>query len=302
MTENELKTAFDNAKLTTSEKEYMVKCILDNKPLGQETARPQKSRRALWYGTTAACFAIVLAIVLLVQLSRPGIAYALSITTPNGSNVLLEDKGADAPENLTASSVSFVDNGPQLRFFISGEDIATISISTENEYISATDFTKSLEEKYWNPELYYEETEIDGVSYQYIPAKSGFEKALVISFPQSFTAYDQVWYDWYGWNIREWATENNFSRIQGYDRSSAQEISNQIDTLSEEEKLAIAAGGGNTSAAGHILLDDYPKDLLDDQVTISITDRRGNTTTRVITLSVSNNTLGQTVVTANLME
>ena len=256
--------------------------------------------RKIWLSASVAtaCMALVLTLVFVLQLGGGAVAFALSVSTPNGSTIIMEDKNSNQNSDDIVTSVSYVDSRPQLRFFITGVDIVSIEVSTNIEYVRAHDWTESLDEIFWNPELHYEETEIDGVKYQYLPARSGFEKSIVLIFPEDFEDYEQVWYEWHGLNLYDWARENEASRFQEYNGMSVSEIEEQIDSMSEGEKLAIAAGGGDTSAAGHIILDGYPVELLNDYITINITDRQGNTITKTLIVYVSNNALGQTVVTA----
>lgn len=255
--------------------------------------------------TAAFCLALILTLMLALSPGSKMVTYAISIVMPNGQSVLMEDRNGNYRADDLAREVSYVERVPSLRFFIDGEDIAKIELSAENEYVSAKDLTKTLDEKYWNSELYYEETEIDGVVYQYVPTKKLFNKSIVLNFPEGFEQYNEnkgryeVWYDWSPWNLYDWSRED-LSRLQGNNGLSADEINDLLKTMTEEEKLEIAAGGGETSAVGHILLDGYPEELLNDRITITITDREGNTITKVITINISNNAIGQTVINAKM--
>lgn len=297
MTKNELVTAFEKTTPTTVQKSSMRQTILSPTVKRNINLKSFKFTGRRGFRAMAASLALVLMLAFLLQPSKETVAYAFAVTRPDGNTVLMEDRNAAN----AATEVSYVDNGPQLRFFISGQDIAEIEITAQNEFVSAQDFTETLAEEYWNPELYYEETEIDGITYQYVPAKSGFKKSLVIKFPENFQDYDQVWYDWYGWNIRDWAGADEDSRIQGYSGLDKDQLDALLQFASPEEKLAIAAGGGATSAAGHILLAGYPENLLKDRIMITITDRQGKCVTKTLTVTVSNNTLGQTVVSAKII-
>jgi len=93
--------------------------------------------------------------------------------------------------------------------------------------------------------------------------------------------------------MHKWASENNYSRFYGVGQNS------ESENLSEQEKAELAAG--QNSAVGHMQLKDYPEHLKEDTITITITDRQGSQTTKVIHVRVDNNDLGQTVVTANLV-
>ncbi|MBS4217043.1 hypothetical protein KHA96_01800 [Bacillus sp. FJAT-49711] len=61
--------------------------------------------------------------------------------------------------------------------------------------------------------------------------------------------------------------------------------------MSEEEKARIAAG--NESGIGPIQLDDYPEQLREDKITITIPNRDGKKVTKVISVNVSNNELNK---------
>lgn len=304
MTKNELIMAFDSMTPDNTQKELMLNSVSCNKHTIVHVVIPQRAHRKVWFGASAAtaCLIFVLALALMLNIGGGAVAYGLSIEMPDGSSVLMEDRSVNNRPTDLASIVSYVESRPQLRFFITGENIAKIEISCESEYLKAVDFTEKLDEKYWNPELYYVEKEVDGVVQKYVPTRSLLDKSHVLLFPEYFNEYDRVWYDWYAWDLMEWASEDDYSHYQKYNGMSNSELEKLLETASEEEKLAIAAGGGATSAAGHILLDGYPTEKLTDRVTITITDRQGNTVTKTLTINVSNNTFGQTVVTASISE
>lgn len=304
MNKNEIIMAFESMALDDTQKSRILDKVLYKEQPSGKPLRAIKTHRKAWIsaGAVTACLALVLTLTIMLNLGGGTVTFALSIPLPNGHTVLIEDRGiTDRPAEL-AATVGYVDSYPQLRFFITGEDIAKIMVSCENEYLKIHDFSQTLDEKYWNLGLYYEETEIDGIIYQYIPAKSSLDKSFVLVFPEGFSSYDQVWYDWLAWDLREWASDNDFSRIQGYNGMSAKEIAELAENLTEEERLAIAAGGGGTSAAGHIQLDGYPEELLNDSITMAITDRQGNTIKKTLTINISNNAFGQTVVTASMID
>jgi hypothetical protein len=191
-------------------------------------------------------------------------------------------------EEFTAT-VSNVNPRPCLEFYIEGKDIAEIELSCVNEYLYIVDWTKTQEEKYWNTDLYqwYDEEKQQYVAHPELL----LDKSCLLTFPEGFNEYDQIWYRWYAWDLYNWASADNFSHFQGTGGS--------IDYTSEDEKLE--AAGGSKSAAGHILLDGYPKEKLNDRITITITDRSGNTMMKTISINISNNDIGQTVITASLI-
>jgi hypothetical protein len=271
----------------------------------QDYIEPINPQKKILLGASLAtvCIAITLSLMLMYFFNGNGtIAYAVSIAMPDGSFVLMEDSGidyADDPNRLT-SSISYVDSFPQLRFFITGEDIERIEITTKTESVRVYDWTQKLDDRFWNPELFYEEIVINGEVYQYIPARSGHYQSNVVLFPDGFHEYDQVWYTWTALNLHDWAQEDSDSRIQGFNNMSIREINEFYKSMTDDERLAIAAGGGRESVAGHILLDGYPEDLLNDRISVAITDRQGNKAIKRIVINISNNVLGQTVVTASV--
>ncbi len=291
MTKNALNAAFRAMQPDGQQKERMLSAIRSAAQL--ESGR---KRRPLPAATglrlAAACLLLAAALAAGSILPNQPAAFALSVDVPDGSSVSL----VDPHDAATRSCISYVDNGPELRFAITGENIAKIEIACQQESVCAVDWTQTLDERYWNPEPYYEQVEVDGTVYQYVPAQSLYTPNLTITFPETFTQYDQVWYTWYGWNLRNWASQQNNAHIQGYDPDAQKRLEN----ATEEEKLAIASGGGSTSTAGHILLDGYPEEKLTDHLTITITDRQGRKATQRMTVQITNNTLGQTVVTATL--
>lgn len=291
MKKDDLNRAFASLMPTARQKERMLKKLL----YGEE-AKPRPARQKL--GIAAAAFCAALACAAMVTLFPFGggtkVAYAFSVATPDGSQVVLSGPESDS------SKAQFVDNGPELRFFISGQDIAQVEVSSAGEFVQAMDFTQTLDEKFWNMELYYQETVIDGKEYQYVPAKALFYPNITVNYPEGFTGHDRVWYTWYGWKLRDWAEEDASSRIQGYNGLTEEETKALLENASQEERLAIASGGGGTSAAGHFLLQGCPKELLADTVTITITDRQGKVTVQAISIAISSNSLGQTVVSAEL--
>lgn len=298
MRKEEIRTAFETIMPTPAQKDKMLGAILaprSTRPLGL-----LKRKRWACFNAAAACLALIFTMTYALPAGSKAAAFGVSVVI-GGDNVV--SLGMERSEDGEAvQSISYVDNGPELSFFITGTDIAKIELSSENEFVKALDFTKTLDEKYWNPDLYYEKIEIDGIEYQYVPARSGFEPSLTLTFPEGFSEYDEVWYSWYGWNLREWAEQDDCAHIQGVDGLSAAETQKLLEDASEEEKLAIAAGGGSYSAAGHILVDGYPEEKLTDQVVITITDREGNTVSRRLRINVGNNLLGQMVVSAGLVE
>jgi len=271
----------------------------------QSTVNSKVSQRSIWLKTGAVAASLVfVSAMILTFVFNIGDETAQSTLMPFDVSILIEDENiahGDDPNRL-ALSVSYIDNYPQPRFYIIGEDIAKIEITTETEFASALDFTKTLDEMFWNWELYYEEIELGGEVYQYIPARGGFFQSLVLIFPEDFNEYDQIWYKWMAHNLYDWAAEDRDTRFHGFNGMNASEIEKQLENMTDEERLMIAAGGGKTSNAGHIILDGYPEELLNDRITITITDRFDNIVIKSILINISSNALGQMVVTASVAD
>lgn len=258
------------------------------KRIGKDAGSVRRSRkRRAWFAVSAVCMAVLTAFLFLFPYGKESSVYAIHFLDEDGAIISLSDQLSDSDDG--SGKVSFVNSRPGLEFYIDGNDIAKIEITTQNEYIYAVDWTKTQHEKYWNVEYYqYFDEELQ----RSVLDKSKYlDKKLTMSFDEGFKDYDQIWYRWDAENMYQWAAENNFSRFLG--------VGSMPEGLSEEDKLKIAAGEFG-SAVGHIQLDDYPDELKEDVITIKITDRQGNETTKRILVKVSNNDLRQTVVTAVL--
>lgn len=288
MTKNELNTAFDRMTPNDTQKERMLNTILNKEQPVAQVSYPQKMRRKRWFSTVAACLALVFAMMFMFQPGNGSVAFALSIGNPDSeSRVKIMDSRMEREKFTT--TVSNVNSRPDLEFYIEGKDIAKIELSCENEYLYVVDWTKTQQEKYWNSELYQW---FDEEKQQYVAhPELLLDKSCLLTFPEGFNEYDQIWYRWYAWDLYKWASADNFSHFQGVGGS----------TNYATEKGKLEAAGGNKSAAGHILLDGYPKEKLNDRITMTIIDRSGNTITKTISINISNNKIGQTVVTASLI-
>lgn len=217
---------------------------------------------------------------------------SLSINNMEDGTIIRIADNENLPEDYS-TYVSNVNSRPDLEFYIEGEDIAQIEISCETEYLYAVDWTETQHEKYWNTEYYQTFDEELQVSTFY-PERL-YEKTMTLTFDEGFSDYEDIWYRWTAWDMHTWATEDNYSHFLGVN-------SEVTDDMTEEEKLALAAGndGSGRTGVGHIQLDGYPEELTEDCITITITDRNGNSTTKIINVKVSNDKLNQTVVTASL--
>lgn len=148
--------------------------------------------RMVWIAAPAIC--LLLAIVLFFTLpygAKPTV-YAINVQINEDGTVLrLEDySGSDS----AAHFVSYVDARPGLTFHIDGEDIAKIEMTSENEYITATDWTKTQHEKYWNSEYYQPFSE---EYQQYVMDRSlRYDQVLSMEFAEDFTDYNDIWYEW----------------------------------------------------------------------------------------------------------
>ena len=289
MNKEHLKTAFERMTPNEEQKSRIKENILLH---GQPDIRAKQSirRRFAWLLIPAFSLALALIIIFNIPFGETTSVYAINLKVGEDGTVFkLADMKGHPDEYGT--SVSYVDSRPGLEFYIEGDNIASIHITTKNEYIYAVDWTKTQHEKFWNVEYYQqfdEERQISIADFNLL-----YDKVLTMNFDDNFSDYDKIWYRWTAWDMHKWASGNNFSRFYGvgYNLESA--------NLSEQEKAELAAG--QNSAIGHMQLKDYPEHLKEDTITITITDRQGNQTTKVIQVKVDNNELGQTVVTANLV-
>jgi len=247
-------------------------------------ARATRSRplvRRSWMAIPAIAIALALFVF-------PGIpfgggetsAYAINVKMGEDDAVFeLADHGDATGEARTY--VSYVDSRPGLEFYVEGDNIAKIEMSTENEYLYAVDWTKTQQEKYWNQDVYQkfdEERQVSIADFNLL-----YDKKMTMTFDENFRDYDKIWYRWTAWNMHNWAAADDFAHFLGAGRKPSPDAGPQ-------EKAEMAAG--DKSGIGHMQLEDYPDELKKDRITIEITDRNGH---------VANNELGQTVVTARLL-
>ncbi len=286
MNKKELNEAFERMKPDQEQKMRMLREIETQGRSERPAGKGRKTRRSLWISAAAACLALVFAVVFIFPPGKETVALALSVGSPDVDSKVKLTNDHNAKDGST--SVSNINARPGLEFYIEGKDIAKIEVSCENEFLYVVDWTKTQQEKYWNPEVYqkFDEETQQSIFYPELL----YDKACELTFPQDFDAYDEIWYRWEARNLYEWASADNFSHFQG--------VGIEVKYATEEDKLKAAAG--NSSANGHILLDGYPVDKLSDNIHITITDRQGNIVTKTIVVTVTNNEIGQTVVTANL--
>ena len=202
------------------------------------------------------------------------------------------------PEDYS-TEVSNVDSRPELEFYIEGKDIAQIELKCENEYLYAVDWTKTQDGKYWNVD-YYQVYDEESQSCTFYPERL-YDKTIKVTFDEGFSDYGDIWYRWTAWNLYQWASKDNFSHFLGYGIDPKIKLLDK-DDMTEEEKLKLAVGGADSGVAGigHIQLDGYPEELTRDRITITVTDRNGNSVTKYINIKISNNEFNETVVTANV--
>lgn len=299
MDKNKLINHFEDTTPTDDQKVRMKQAILSQ----TQNRKPAVSRRKWRWGVgKISASAVSLALVLLLFIYTPfgsnSVVYGINIIDSSDSIITLEDY-KNTREEL-GTSVSMVNARPDLDFYIDGEDIAKIEITTNNEYITAHDWTKTQHEKFWNVEYsqYFDE------EYQQLANDFDllYDKQLTMTFDEDFTDYDKIWFNWNAWDLYQWAADDDFAHFLGYGikREDVNADDINYDELSEKEKLSLAAGNG--SGMGHIQLEGYSEHLLEDIITITITDHDGAETVRKIHVSISNNKLRQTVVTATLLD
>ncbi|MDF2921537.1 MAG: hypothetical protein K0R57_451 [Paenibacillaceae bacterium] len=288
MNKQDLVEAFDRMKPGEFQKERMLEHILS-----PQKPHAQQARRFFWrwpVGIALPTVCLVLALTLFMPFGGgESWAYGIHVIEKDGAVFRLADNQKRSEDY--GISVSNVDPRPGLEFFIEGQDIAKIEITTKNEYIYAKDWTQTQDEKYWNSNLYQyfdEERQVSVADFSKL-----YDKQLTMTFDEDFGQYDQIWYRWTAWNLYKWAAADNYSHFLGYGIKP--------DKLSEEDKMGLAAGNDG-SGIGHIQLDGYPEQLTEDTITIKITDRRGNSTTKAIHVKVRNNESRETVVTATLRD
>ena len=294
MNRERLLAAFDGMTQDEEQKARMKKRILaemDRRGAGGRADGRPKRTAAL----AASAAGLLLAVVFIARLlGQAESAYAISVRAGEDGAVFRLADGEGRREGAV-TSVRYVDPRPMLEFYIEGDDIASIRIAAKNEYVYAVDWTKTQHEKYRNPEYYQRfdgETRTSEADFDLL-----YDKELTMTFDRDFRDYGEIWYRWVAWDMYRWAAEDNFSRFYGYGQEP---IAADIGNLTEQEKAELAAGEG--SAVGHMNLTDYPDQLKEDIITITITDRLGRVTTKSIHVRVDNNRIGQTVVTARLMD
>jgi len=289
MNKYELITLFDSMTPVESQKSRMLNKIFTCIDAKEQIAQRKKTFRYTMIPSTAVCMILVIALVIFQPFGGGTAAFALYSRAEDGTVFKLA--GHDNLYENMGTSVSYVDSRPGLEFFIEGKEIEKIEISCQTEFIYVVDWTKTLDEKWWNIEKYQKFDEERQV-FVFHPELL-YEKSITLNFGKDFSDYQDVWYRWTAHNLYKWASEDNFSHFL------MQPIPKN---LAEEEKKEVAAGQykGFPDGVGHIQLDGYPKELTEDKITITVTDRQGNSTTSVINVNVSNNELKQTVVTASL--
>lgn len=245
------------------------------------------SRRRNWLAAPAACLVLAALMLLNIPFDPPQTAYAIHLIEEDGATLRLSDR----KNQQEGGSVSFVDSRPSLRFFIDGENIARIEITSETEVLSAKDWTETQHEKYWNVEYYQSFDPERQQSVADFDRK--YDKKITMMFDKEFHRYDEIWYNWEARNLYKWAAADHYAHFYG--------VGNDPGPMDEQQQLK-AAAGHDGSAVGHIQLDGYPEELREDRITITITDHDGHQETKMILVKVSNNDLGQTVVTATLQK
>ncbi|WP_214626094.1 hypothetical protein [Paenibacillus agaridevorans] len=290
MNKNELHAHFENMTPNERQKARMRANILNSRQPVAHTKVWARLLSARW-AIPAICLVLAIAVFLSVPFGEKTTAYAIDVRIgEDGPAFRLADNEKRPGEYGTI--VSNVDSRPGLEFYIEGENIAKIEISTQNEYIYAVDWTKTQDEKFWNSELYQtfdEESQISKADFGLL-----YDKKITMNFDEDFNNHGDIWYRWTAWNMYKWAAEDDYAHFLGANQALPEDLTSQ-------EALA-AAAGNDGSGIGHMQLDEYPEELKEDQITIVITDREGKRTKKVIHVKVSNNELRQTVVTASLEE
>lgn len=239
-----------------------------------------------WLLLPAAAILLIWAATLLFpQYGAAPNAYAIHVMLDEENRVLLESRNGGDHEAV----ISKIDPRPGLEFYVTGENIAAIDITSETEYLYAIDWTQTQHEKHWNDELYSTYDADKQVSI--MDESKLYDKQLSMRFDPNFTDYGEIWYRWTAWNMYQWAAADDYAHFYGYGIPIP-------ETATEQERMQLAAAEG--TAVGHMQLDDYPDAGKEDRITITVTDHDGRVSTQTIHIKVENNEIGQTVVTASL--
>ena len=206
-----------------------------------------------------------------------------SSDTFQGSAEILLARLDDDKTQYTITCVNQISAQPELEFYIEGENIARVELYSQNEYLHVVDWTEQ--------------------SVTYDPANSvtdfgdqTFSQGVSVDFEQDFTEYDGLWYRWWGYNLSNWASQNDYAHILLPDGKG------ESAQLNQQEAIALAGGddGSGTTGLGHVQLDGYPSELLNDTITVVLTDREGNTCVRHIFITLKNDEKNQLNITARL--
>lgn len=251
---------FQDITPTEEQKSRMLEKILSH-----QITYEAPIKRFRWW--KHAIITISLASLLFLFLFIPPIAEKMSIYSNNFFGT--EEITIKIADNKNVyedfgTSVNYVHTRPTLEFFIEGDSIAKIEITSENEYLYGIDWTETQHRKYWDFDYH---STFDEERKTYVPNFDIiYDKQITMTFDEDFNEYDQIWYRWHSNSLLSWAVEND--KFLG----------------------------------GHVQLDEYPEHLLKDIITITITNWKGKESTYYIHVKVTNNERRYTVVTAELSE
>ena len=170
-------------------------------------------------------------------------------------------------EGQTPLYASYPDSRPEFEFYIDGRDITRVELQCDNEYLYVIDWSK----EHSGSELIY-------------------RNKLSIEFGEEFEDYTKIWFRWKAVNLYEWAAKDGYAGFLGANTKPGPD-------MTEEEKLKLASG---SEGIGHIQLEGYPANLLEDKITVRITDINGDFTIKTISINITNKQKHQTVVPAGL--
>gem|GEM_PF-5264744 len=167
------------SKETDEEQKLRIKenILLHN----QSDIRAKQPLRRRFARLLIPAFSLALALIVIfnIPFGETASVYAINLKVGEDGTVFkLADMKGHPDEYGT--SVSYVDPRPGLEFYIEGNDIAAIHITTENEYIYAEDWTKTRHGKFCNTEYYQqfdEERQISIADFSLL-----YDKVLTMNF------------------------------------------------------------------------------------------------------------------------
>ncbi|SEO06665.1 hypothetical protein SAMN04488134_103270 [Amphibacillus marinus] len=177
----------------------------------------------------------------------------------------------------------------EMFFQIEGDNIREINIKAENEYVDGYGIREATEHY---GERDYESNYYDSQIWSYNRYYDDFlTQEITFQFDQDFTAHDEINYKWTAWELYKWSITDEFEHYY-FDRFS--HLSNKA--------LQIVTDNNGGRVPGELQLNDYPDELKEDLITITITDHDGNETVKYIQIKLSNNEDHYMIIQAEVID